>query len=148
MPLKLNVGLSRKVGEANFGSRGASINVEVEVESALGNEPAKLKERLRQIFGLVRDALAEELNGKGSGNGVAANNGHNHQAQAPAAGGNTAAAPKPATQSQLRAIAAIARRLSLNLNELLRNRFRVRQPQDLSIKQASELIDLLKTSNP
>src|SRR5438128_4895188 len=62
MPLRLNVGLSRKVGEANYGSRGANINIELEVDSALVGEPAKLQERIRQLFGLVRTSLAEELN--------------------------------------------------------------------------------------
>src|SRR5262249_32608997 len=63
MPLKLNIGLCKKVGEANYGSRGASVNVEVEVDSSLVTEPAKLQERIRQLFGLVRTSLAEELNG-------------------------------------------------------------------------------------
>jgi len=67
MPLTLNVGLSRKVADNNYGSRGASINVELEVESAVANEPGKLKDRIRQIFGLVRESLVEELNGNGSG---------------------------------------------------------------------------------
>jgi len=47
MPLKLNVGLSRKVGDTNYGSRGASVNVELELESSLVGEPAKLQERIR-----------------------------------------------------------------------------------------------------
>ena len=33
--LKLNAGFSRKVGEPNYGSRGASVNVELEGESNL-----------------------------------------------------------------------------------------------------------------
>src|SRR4051794_8955780 len=63
MPLKLNIGLSRKIGEANYGSRGGSVNVELEVDSSLVAEPSKLQERIRQLFGLVRTSLAEELNG-------------------------------------------------------------------------------------
>ena len=42
MPLKLNVGLNRKVGEQNYGSRGASVNVEMELESSLVGEPSRL----------------------------------------------------------------------------------------------------------
>jgi hypothetical protein len=67
MPLKLNVGLSRKVGEADYGSCGASVNVEMELDSSLAGESAKLQEHIRQIFGIVRTSLAEELNGHGHG---------------------------------------------------------------------------------
>src|SRR4051812_17972220 len=63
MPLTLNIGLSRKVGEPNYGSRGASINIELEVESALIADPARFRERVRQLFRQVRDSLTEELNG-------------------------------------------------------------------------------------
>ena len=35
MPLKLNVGASRKVGDNNYGSRGASINLEMELDGTL-----------------------------------------------------------------------------------------------------------------
>src|SRR6516225_472 len=66
MPIKLNCGLSRKVADQNYGSRGASINVEVEVESSLAGNPTALKDRIKRIFGLVRDSLSEELNSAGN----------------------------------------------------------------------------------
>lgn len=65
MPIKLNIGLSQKVGDNNYGSRGATVNVELEVESALANDPGKLQDRIRQVFNLVRASVAEELNGHG-----------------------------------------------------------------------------------
>ena len=37
--LRLNAGFSRKVGETNYGSRGARVNVELEVESKLIGDP-------------------------------------------------------------------------------------------------------------
>ena len=61
--LKLNVGFSRKVGEANYGSRGASVNLELEVESGLAHEPDSLRERVRQLFRMARASVEEELNG-------------------------------------------------------------------------------------
>ena len=35
MPLKTNVGINRKVTDSNFGSRGASVSLEVELDSSL-----------------------------------------------------------------------------------------------------------------
>src|SRR5580692_11118004 len=103
MPLKLNLGLCRKVGESNYGSRGANINVEMEVDSSLVTEPDKLKERIRHLFGLVRASLAEELNGNANGHHQSANgdtkgtgqdsNGNGQKQDA----GQRTTSPRPAT---------------------------------------------------
>ncbi len=53
--------MTKKLGEVNFGSRGASISLELELESALVSEPAKLREKITQAFNLVRASLDEEL---------------------------------------------------------------------------------------
>src|ERR1700676_4938463 len=113
MPLKLNVGLARKVGEANYGSRGGSVNVEMELDGSLVSEPDKLKERIRQLFGLVRTSLAEELNGgNGHAHAPAQENGSAKANGAPSHNDNGAGRspsqrnsnPRPATQSQIKAI--------------------------------------------
>ena len=63
MPLKLNVGASRKIADDHFGSRGAVINLEIEVDSSLVADSTKLQERIRHLFNVIRQYLAEELNG-------------------------------------------------------------------------------------
>jgi hypothetical protein len=148
MPLKLNVGLSRKVGEANYGSRGASVNVEMELESSLVTEPAKLQERIRQLFGIVRTSLAEELNGSGHGAARNANgaNGHAKPENGNDVPSRQTATVRAATQSQVRALHAIAKSKDLNLARLLQGRYQVDRPENLGIKQASELIDSLKSN--
>lgn len=135
MPVKLTIGLSRKIGDANYGSRGASVNVELEAEASLVNEPAKLHEKIRQLFNLVRSSVTDELNGSPaptSSNG----NGSGH-----APPGRI----RPATQSQVKALHAIAKANGLQLQSFLRERFQVSKPEDLNIKQASEAIDRMKT---
>ena len=47
--LKLNVGLNRKVGEPNYGSRGGSVNMEVELDNSLMQEPERLRPRISQL---------------------------------------------------------------------------------------------------
>jgi hypothetical protein len=129
--LKLNIGFSRKNGEANYGSRGASVNLELEIESALVSQPDQLQKRIRQLFHLAKSSVDEELNGS-TNNGQ---NGNGHDAN-----GNGRAA----TDSQVRAIRAIADRQRTDLVGLVRDRFQVDRVEDLSISDASSLIDELK----
>jgi len=141
--LKLNVGFNRKTGEANYGSRGASVNLELEAESGLASDPEKLRERVRFLFGLAKAAVEEELNGH-AGNGrsaahASANaNGHGH------GNGRRRDVTRKATASQARALNVIADRQGVNLAALLRKRFGVGQAGELSITEASALIDELK----
>jgi hypothetical protein len=134
--LKLNVGLTKKVGEPNYGSRGASVNLELELDSGLVGDPERLKDRIRQLFILAKASVDEEL----SGNTTPASNGHtangNGQRRDPA---------RKATASQVRALHAIAQRQQLNATNIVQSRYGVDTPEDLSITEASELIDSLKS---
>jgi hypothetical protein len=150
--LKLNVGASRKVTDNNYGSRGASVNLELEVDASLAAEPGKLQEEIRRLFGLVRASVAEELNGHGTaaGNGVAdpqtANPRVRHSGGGTTYGraGTNGAGSRPATASQVRALHAIARSQGIELSQFLYDRFQLRRANDLSIKQASTAIDALR----
>lgn len=165
MPLKLNVGLSRKVGEPNFGSRGATVNLELEVDSTLVAEPGRLKDRIHELFGLARQSIDEELRGVSgaapvsppatnvNGNG-ASDNSRRHTPPRSTANGNghsrglqRGSTTPPATASQVRALHAIADRQGLNLEGVVRDQYGVGEPAALTIAQASELIDDLNANN-
>jgi hypothetical protein len=133
MPLKLNVSLSRKISQANYGSRGANVGVELELDSGIVRKPDQLHLRIRQLFDLARAAVDEELRGD---NGQMSANAE--------ANGNVRRDNPPATAAQLRAVRAIAKHQRVNLADVLRDEFGVTKPEDLSMRQASTLIDLLK----
>jgi hypothetical protein len=145
MPMKLNVGASRKVTDNNYGSRGASINVEMELDAALVGEPAKLQEKIRQLFGVVRVSLVEELNGQGVPSISLPTT-----APAPSTNGHGAAPRggplRPATEGQIKALQAMARYRQLNLDHLLFKLFQLHRPEDLTVRQASQAIDELKST--
>ena len=168
MPMKLNVGLSRKVGEPNYGSRGATVNLELEIDSTLVAEPERLQERIRDLFGLAKASIDEELqseptrpapdaqrsNGRAATNTRQAHaNGRNGASRGATTGsrsnGNgrqTANNPPPATASQVRALHAIANRLGLNLEAEIQDRFDITDAATLTIAEASQLIDDLNNN--
>ena len=52
-----------------------------------------------------------------------------------------------ATPAQIKAIFGITKRLGLDFHEVLRERFGLERPEDLSLKQASNLIESLQSAN-
>ena len=218
MPMKLNVGFSRKVGEPNYGSRGASIHLEVELDSGVLCDPDNMRACVHRLYALARQSVNDELqrkddgggtelvsvknkaealtepavnrepsdeqncngrqiqgvteddnagrsqsdhsrNSNGHANGVGNNPGNSSVKRAAehATSGDTnhrnglsnghtnRIEVARATQSQIRAIFAITKRQGLDPHTVISERFRVHRMEDLTIREASAIIDELKS---
>jgi hypothetical protein len=77
-------------------------------------------------------------------NGYATSNGSNER---PRLQGDRFRNLKSATPNQVKAILAISRKQDTDLVGLLRHEYDVERPEDLTIRQASELIDMLKSNS-
>ena len=84
--IKVNCGFSRKVGEANYGSRGASVNLELELATEAAHDGDALQDKIKRMFILAKKAVDDELNGQAAPADPPARNG------AAARGGQRAAA--------------------------------------------------------
>ena len=152
MPLTLNVGISKKIGQPDFGSLGASCNVTVELDQGLlRSDLDAFHQHVRNAFAACREAVHGELalHGRSDPNAAAGGNGHHDRAQQPQGAGQTGngqprTVGRSATHSQVRAIRAIAGKHRVDLARILQERFCVGRPEDLSVPEASGLIDELK----
>jgi len=160
MPMKLNVGVSRKIGMPDYGSVGASCNLEMELDASLLEKDLDgFHARIRGAYVAAHQAVHDELArlqvpvdacaerpSQKQGrmlprNGYSRENGNGSPARTQ---GDRSRVRKPATPNQVKAILAIARRQNTDLGRLLQQEYEVEQPDDLTIGQASDLIDLLK----
>lgn len=166
MPLTVNVGISRKAS-ANYQSAGLSINLTAELDQSLLADPPRLQSEIDRIYRQAEEALDRKAGGvtsaapatephaaigsamdrpaerhgvaaNGSSNGNGSHNGH--ATNGSAYGGMI----RPATESQVRALRAIAKRNRLDLDREAHEEFGVEGADQLDVKQASALIDLLK----
>ena len=116
MPLKLSVGVSRKVGQPGYGSLGASCGVEVELESALlRDDPEEFERRARSAHAACARAVDAEL-ARLAAPAPTTTDDDDHERAMPGAPGP---APRPATPRQLRALGAIARGRGIDVQDLL-----------------------------
>ena len=165
--LRLNVGTNRKIGQPDFGSAGASCNLELELDTALFQDLDGLQQVVRRAYAACNQAVNDELSRLSNGS-QHHDGGQTHDQPAanpepvveirttPAINGATVTriqpaqfttqpSPRPATTSQVRAIRAICSRRKIDLVALLRERYGIQTADELGIRQASALIDELKS---
>jgi hypothetical protein len=153
MPLKLNVGLVKKVGLPNYSSLGASCHLEVELDSRLlEDDPESFQDQVRQAFVACQHSVEDELSRQRTtpapdGQAAPAANGDstvtNGQGHAVHTTSRVASDRRPPTAAQIRALQSIADRFQLDLAVELQSRSGVEQLEELSVREASRLIDEL-----
>ena len=149
MPLKLTVGLSKKVGLPNYGSLGATCGLEIELaSSALHVDPEGFERQVRDGFAACAQAVQEELDRHRPPPSVPSSNNHpdpdGPDGSAYRRAGVNGQRHRPATGSQIRALRAISGRRGVDLEGLVCGRFGVDGPEELSVAEASRLIDELQ----
>ena len=170
MPLTINVGLSRKSSE-NYQSRGVSINVSAELDQSLLADPRRLQREIAGLYLQAEEALEEQCgeanghsngrsesrgsrdqnqrredrsrNGRNGRHGDRSNGSRSTRSSRSTGNGNGGGNHRPATNSQVRALRAIADRLNIDLGDEVEDQFDCRL-DELDVRQASQLIDLLK----
>ena len=148
MGMKISVGLQKKVGQPNYGSLGASCHVEFEIDAAMIESNLDgFHNKVNGAYLACRQAVNAQLRQQEeSGNGPGATAESRKQSQEgslrtdPDRGGTV-------TPNQLKAIYAITKRLRLNPQLLVNERFDCHVPEDLTFREASQLIDELKQEN-
>ena len=143
--MKLSVGLSRKVSDNHFGSKGGNIGLEVEVDSTLLSDPSRLQGHIQSLFEMVRLSLEEELSDKEEGSQQEARDTGNQNALVSQEVAKPAQAMpiRKASERQLSLIQELVRKAKIPFRPLLEER-KVSTFHELTLQQASGLITELK----
>lgn len=154
--IKVNCGFSRKVGEPNYGSRGASVNLELELATEAAHDSDALQDKIKRMFILAKRAVDDELNGQSAPSELAGG-GDVPSRQAPASNGNDnghsgqGSSGSAATNKQVKLILDLARTKKMPMSvieRLCQETCGVGDVYGLDKKQASAVIDRLKADNP
>ena len=160
MPTKINVGLSHKIGQPNFGSLGASCHIDLEIDPQTASRgPEAIQRQIMSAFTICKQSIDAALTKSDQPITLAAAYGFHpveqpsaprRETHQPPSSERSAATPprqsRPATAAQIKALHTIANRAGLTLASELQQHCGVNNPQQLTIQQASQMIDHLKQS--
>lgn len=152
--LKLTISYSRKVGEANYGSRGAGVSLECELAPGLLRRPRHLQNKTQRVFALARRWVDAELAGSippqdsqgvpaaspgacSPGHLAASGNGHHPPNLVAGSNGSL-----PITGNQMRVILRLAGEKRIPWDQLLPSG---KDLAHFTRREASQLIDYLQT---
>ena len=147
--IKLHVSACKKITDGNYGSRGGSVGIEVEVDSSLVGESAKLRDHIRKLFDLANASLSEELQANNEPACVDETHHHRDGVSFNGNGAGNAVSVAPtrfATEKQILCIQGLARKHGVPVPELLKQAG-VRVFNDMSVRQASQMIESLKSNS-
>ena len=158
MSMKINVGLSKKIGLANYGSIGANCNVEFEADQSLLQDQEALRRNVRNAYAACSQAVNQELARQQS---EAGNNGNGQQApsgQTPASSnvngtngnghsngnGKNGHGPSGKQMTYMRQLAVQVKGLGIRRLDALAQKMFGKPLTALSSLDASGLIDTMK----
>lgn len=143
--IKLNVGACRKVSDNHYGSKGGNVNIEVEVDSSLVGDSAKLQAHIRHLFELARRSLTEELQASGEPASVEDSHQRNDDSFNGNGAGHAVSVPpvRYASEKQLALIQGLLRKSKIPYRPLL-GECKVGSFNELTVQQASRMIESLK----
>ncbi|CAN5849703.1 hypothetical protein BH23PLA1_BH23PLA1_26180 [soil metagenome] len=155
MPLTLNFGITRKLGQPGYSSLGASCHLAIELDASLIDDPESLQIRIRRTYTACAAAVQEELDRltrlepapppESTAHALDPNGRTRPGDPSPNRPIPGRRRPdRPATPAQVQAIRAIARDHGADLAGLLHDEYGVERPDELTSAQASKLIDTLK----
>ncbi len=139
--IKINAGFNKKVpGNQDYSSEGVHVTLEMELpDSYLSNQQA-LHQQIQGLITEARDQVEQQLGDNSQQLPF-------EQANQPNGNGRFQAAqpPRPASNKQLNFLLSLAKRTRNLGPQDICERFQISSLQELSSRQASELIEQLKT---
>jgi hypothetical protein len=162
MPLILNVGSSRKASK-DYNSTGVDLHLTAELPNDVVSQPEQIATAVNDLYELVHRLLDEQIDklagqqsdrdgaraakrGTNSNGNGSRKNGHFASAKSNGSTRSNGQQDRKLTQAQSRAIENMTRRLDEDANAWVEHEFGVNKVSDLTVRQASSFIDILKTA--
>jgi len=157
--IRLSANLSKKVPLPGVEYSSQQYGAAMEIEVGDGDKPEAIQQRIRELYGMLANAIDEQISGVPGSPAPQSRNNGNHPPSSPASrphaetptngNGRTGKATSngrhvTATEAQCRAIFAICKSQGIDVNAVLAD-YNVSRAEDLNVRDASRLIDELKS---